>query len=59
MEKFEKYFQLGMVAALTAIKKTLSLYSQGMNPQQVGDMLDEIDQQLGIKNAELELLKRA
>lgn len=59
MEKFEKYFQLGMVTALTAVKKTLSMYPQGMNPQQVEDMLDELDQQLGIKNTELELLKRA
>jgi hypothetical protein len=59
MEKFEKYFQLGMVASLTAIKKTLAMYPQGMSQRQVEDMLDEIDQQLGIRNTEIELLKRA
>lgn len=59
MERMEKYFQLGMVAALTAIKKTMLMYPQGMNQQQVEDMLDEIDQQLGIRNTEIELLKRA
>jgi hypothetical protein len=55
----EKYFQLGMVTALTAMKKTLAMYPQGMSQRQVADMLDEIDQQLGIRNTEIELLKRA
>jgi hypothetical protein len=30
-----------------------------MSQRQVADMLDEIDQQLGIRNTEIELLKRA
>lgn len=59
MEKFERFFQLGMVAALTAMKKTLDMYPQGMNAQQVEDMMDELDQQLGIRNTEIELMKRA
>ena len=59
MEKYERFFQLGMVAALTAVKKTLDMYPQGMSSQQVEDMLDEIDQQLGLRNTEIELMKRA
>lgn len=59
MEKFEKYFQLGMVSALTAIRKTMVMYPNGMNAEQIEDLINEIDQQLGVRNAELELLKRA
>ena len=50
---------MGIVAALAAIRKTLSLYPEGMTAQQINDMVTEIDQQLGLKNAEIELLKRA
>jgi len=59
MENREKYFKLGMIAVLTAIKKTLSMYPQGMTTEQIDDMLDEVDQQLGIKQTELQLLRRA
>ena len=53
------YFKLGMIVVMTAVKKTLSVYPKGMNQKQVADMLDELDQQLGIKQTEMELLKRA
>ena len=49
MENYEKYFKLGMITVMTAVKKTLSMYPEGMNQKQVSDMLDELDQQLGIK----------
>lgn len=59
MNDNEMYFKLGMITVMTAVKKTLSIYPKGMNQQQVNDMLDELDQQLGIKQTEMELLKRA
>ena len=59
MENYEKQFKMGIVAALAAVRKTLSMYPKGMTAQQVNEMINEIDQQLGIKNAESELLKRA
>ncbi|QEC54542.1 hypothetical protein [Flavisolibacter ginsenosidimutans] len=59
MENYEKYFKLGMITVMTAMKKTLSMYPEGINQKQVADMLDELDQQLGIKQTEMELLKRA
>ena len=59
MKNQEKQFKMGIVAALAAIRKTLSLYPEGMTAQQINDMVTEIDQQLGLKNAEIELLKRA
>jgi len=59
MENHEKYFKLGMITVMTAMKKTLSMYPEGINQEQVADMLDELDQQLGIKQTEMELLKRA
>ena len=59
MENYEKQFKLGMVATLMAVRKTLSIYTHGMTADQITEMIDEIDQQLGIKNAEIELLKRA
>ena len=58
MEK-EKYYKLGLIAALSAVKETLSMYPKGMSPQHIKDMIDEIDQQLGLKNTEIELMKRA
>ena len=48
-----------MVSALTAIRKTMLMYPNGMNAKQIEDLITEIDQQLGIRNTELELLKRA
>ena len=59
MENYEKQFKMGVVAALLAVKKTLSIYQNGMSAEEISDMIDEIDQQMGIKNAEIELLKRA
>ncbi len=59
MEKMDKFLKLGMIAVLTAVKKTLSMYPNGMSSEEVKDMIDEIDQQLGLKETELELLKRA
>ena len=59
METYEKQFKMGIVAALAAMKKTLSMYPNGMTEEQINQLIDEIDQQLGIKNAEIELLKRA
>lgn len=35
------------------------LYPNGMTENEVADMLDEIDQQLGIRQIEMQLLKRA
>lgn len=59
MNENEMYFKLGMIAVMTAVKKTLSVYPNGMNQKQVADILDELDQQLGIKQTEMQLLKRA
>jgi predicted Co/Zn/Cd cation transporter (cation efflux family) len=59
MKEYEKYFKLGMITVMTAVKKTLLMYPKGMDQQQVSDMLDELDQQLGIKETEMQLLKRA
>ena len=59
MENLEKQFKIGVVATLVAIKKTLSMYPNGMTAKDVEDMVEEIDQQLGLKNTEIELLKRA
>lgn len=59
MDISETYFKLGMVTVLTAVKKTLSMYPTGMTQKDVNDMLDELDQQLGIKQTEMQLLKRA
>jgi hypothetical protein len=59
MENYEKQFKMGIVAALAAIKKTLMMYPNGMSAEEIDQMINEIDQQLGIKNAEIELLKRA
>ena len=53
------YFTLGMIAVMTAMKKTLSMYPDGMDQQQVNDMVNELDQQLGLKQTEMQLLKRA
>ena len=59
MKNYEKQFKMGMVAALAAMRKTLSMYPKGMTAQQINELISEIDQQLGIKNTEIELLKRA
>ncbi|HUC79610.1 MAG TPA: hypothetical protein VMR70_01790 [Flavisolibacter sp.] len=59
MENSERQFKMGMVAVLMAVRKTLSIYPDGMTAEQISEMVDEIDQQLGIKNAEIQLLKRA
>jgi hypothetical protein len=59
MNNYEKQFKMGIVAALAAVKKTLSMYPNGMTARQINEMINEIDQQLGLKNTEIELLKRA
>lgn len=55
----EKQFKMGVVAALLAVKQTLEMYPDGMDSEQVNQMIEEIDQQMGLKNVEIELLKRA
>lgn len=57
--KQEKFLKLGMVAVLTAVRKTLSMYPDGMTARDVKNMINEIDQQIGLKHIEIELLKRA
>ncbi len=59
MNTTEKQFKMGMVAALLAVKQTLEMYPEGMDAAQVNHMLEEIDQQMGVKGVEIELLKRA
>jgi hypothetical protein len=59
MENQEKHLKLGIVAALTAVRKTLSMYPDGMTAEDVKNMIIEIEQQIGLKNTEIELLKRA
>lgn len=59
METKDKFLKLGMIAVLTAMKQTLEKYPNGMSAKQVKDMINEIDQQLGLKHTEIELLKRA
>lgn len=59
MEFNERDFKLGMITALSAVKKTLEMYPDGMSPKDVTDMLDELDQQLGLKQTEMHLFKRA
>ncbi len=53
------YINVGMMAALTAVRKTLAIYKEGMSEDQVLDMINEIDQQLGLREAEMILEKRA
>lgn len=53
------FINMGMMAALSAVKKTLSMYERGMTPKDVNDMISEIDQQLGLKQTEMLLEKRA
>ena len=59
MEKADELLKIGMMAALSAVKQTLNLYPEGMSADEVYDMISEIDMQLGLKEAELQLLKRA
>jgi hypothetical protein len=59
MENHEKNLKLGIVAALTAVRKTLGMYPNGMTAEDVKNMINEIDQQIGLKHTEIELLKRA
>lgn len=55
MESTENYINAGIIAALSAVKKTLSMYPNGMNEKEVMDMINEIDQQLGVKEVEMQL----
>ena len=57
MENTEKYINAGIVAALSAVKKTLAIYQDGMTPKEVLNLINEIDQQLGVKEVEIQLLK--
>lgn len=59
MEKIDRNIKVGMIAALSAVKKTLLMYQDGMTSEEINDMISEIDQQLGLKEAEIQLLKRA
>ena len=59
MENKESFIKLGMMAALTAVKRTLNEFPEGMTSDQISDMIQEIDQQLGVKETEILLSKRA
>ena len=59
MQNKEGLVNIGMIAALYAMKKTLEKFPEGMSAEQVDDMITEIEQQLGIKETQVELLKRA
>ncbi|RPD47561.1 MULTISPECIES: hypothetical protein [Chitinophagaceae] len=59
MERADELVKIGMMAALSAMKQTLNLYPDGMSADDVSDMISEIDMQLGLKEAELQILKRA
>lgn len=53
------YVNVGMIAALNAVKKTLAIYKEGMSERDVHDMINEIDQQLSVREVEMILEKRA
>lgn len=57
MKSAEQYIKLGMMAALDAFKKTLSLYPDGMTGDEISDIINEIDQQVGVKETEIQLLR--
>lgn len=59
MENTEKYINAGIMAALNAFKKTLSMYPDGLTPAELAALISEIDQQLGVKEVEMQLLKNA
>lgn len=53
------YVNVGMIAALNAVKKTLSIYEDGMTPNDVVDMITEIEQQMSVREVEMILENRA
>jgi hypothetical protein len=53
------YVNVGMVAALNAVKKTLSIYEDGMSQKDVTDMITEIEQQMSVREVEMILENRA
>ena len=53
------YVNVGMIAALNAVKKTLSIYQDGMSENDIADMINEIDQQLSVREVEMILENRA
>jgi hypothetical protein len=48
-------FQAGMVTALSAIKQTLDKYPNGLSKEEVEDMKEEIEQQIAVKNTEIQI----
>lgn len=58
MENKDHLIKVGMIAALQAVNKTLAMYPEGMSSDEVTDMINEIDQQLGLKEAEMILLNQ-
>ncbi len=53
------YVNVGMIAALNAVRKTLSIYQDGMTQTDVVDMITEIDQQMSLREVEMILENRA
>ncbi len=53
------YINVGMIAALSAVRKTLAMYKKGMSEHEVLDMINEIDQQLGVRQTNMIIEKRA
>ena len=43
------YVNVGMIAALNAVKKTLSIYEDGMTQTDVVEMITEIDEQMNLR----------
>lgn len=59
MQSKDSGVRIGMIVTLTAVKKTLEKFPEGMSPDQIDDMISEIEQQLGVKETEMEISKRA
>lgn len=53
------FVNVGMIAALNAVKKTLSIYEDGMTQKDVVDMITEIEQQMSVREVEMILENRA
>lgn len=51
-----KYINVGIASALEAVKKTLLIYkNKGLSPREVRDIIQEIDQQLALKEIKIQL----
>lgn len=51
-------YQTGMIVALTAVKQTLEKYAKrGLTTEEVEDMIEELDQQIAVRQVTIQLDK--